>query len=206
MPSPSPLGSGVSAEASPSSSAEAGGIRTLAEMLGATTPVSVLLRKARRLGIGRLDDLVQVAVHRGCRHYASALPLSSNQQDRQTRFPTLAELPNDELTVLLLVGELPYEPQAVRCAAQLARAADVSADRLADLAIREKCERVLAHIARAGREHDDDGTDFWGAVLSRLGPVPERMEHKLPHWTRFVSMAGRQRSGPVPPRWLIPQR
>ena len=201
MPSTSFLASSVSAEGSP----EDDGIRTLAEMLGATTPVSVLLRKARRLGVGSLDDLFQVAVHRGCRHYASALPLSSNQQDRQTRFPTLAELPNDELTVLLLVGEHPYQPQAVRCAAQLARATDVRAGRLAELAIREKCERVLAHIARAGCEHDDDGTDFWGEVLSRLAPVPKRTEHQLPHWTRFVSMPGRQRSGPVPPRWLIPQ-
>jgi hypothetical protein len=26
----------------------------------------------------------------------------------------------------------------------------------------------------------------------------------LPHWTRFVSMPGRQRSGPAPIHWLVP--
>jgi hypothetical protein len=73
------------------------------------------------------------------------------------------------------------------------------------LAIMEKCERVLAHIARAGATHDPEGTGFWNTILRLLPNQPSRQETNLPHWTRFVSMPGIQRRGPVPPTWLIPR-
>jgi hypothetical protein len=141
--------------------------------------------------------MIALAASRGCSHY-----LPGNRP-----VPALAdELGDEELTILLIVGENPYEPTAIRCAAQLARSPLVNPAKLARLAVMEKCERVLAHIARAGIDHDVDGTDFWRDLLNRLHALPARQESALPHWTRFVSMPGIQRSGPAPIRWLTPRQ
>lgn len=170
---------------------------TLAEVLATTTPVSPLLRKARRLGVRNVAEMMALAASRGCNHY-SALAES---------LPEAAKAISDtELTILLLAGENPYEPAAIRCAGQLARSPRVQPGQLAQLAIMEKCQRVLAHIARAGIEHDPEGCDFWTDLLSRLAPSAKRHEPALPHWSRFVSMPGIQRSGPAPIRWLTPHQ
>lgn len=162
-----------------------------------TTPVSPLLRKARRLGLRGVESFVSLAVARGCGHYASPVSLPVGAPGRN-------KLSDEELTVLLLVGENRYEPMAIRCAAQLARSSHVSIPGLARMAKMEKVERVLAHIARAGLAHDPDGAGFWQDLLDRIVAPPERDEPDLPHWTRFVSMPGRQRHGEVPAVWLIP--
>lgn len=171
---------------------------TLAQTLSTTAPVSVLLRKARRLGLPDLPSLIALAAGRGCRHY-------SNGGEGKTTTPSLEDLPNDELAILLIAGENPYDPIAIRCAAQIARAQDVEPGRLARLAVMEKTIRVLSHIARAGAEHDTEGADFWRGILEHLPQQAIRKEPDLPHWTRFVSMPGRQRHGIAPVRWLVPQ-
>lgn len=171
---------------------------TLAQTLQTTTPVSPLLRRARRLGLCGIRDFISLAVARGCRHYQAAagdLP----------PHPSATAIRNDELTILLLVGECPYDPTAIRCAAQLARSPDVTPARLARLAVMEKCERVLAHIARAGALHDAQGARFWNEILSLLPGQPPRHEVDLPHWSRFVSMPGIRRTGPAAPTWLTPR-
>lgn len=170
---------------------------SLAATLGTTTPVSALVRKARRLGIRGLSAAMHLAVERGCRHY---LPVVSGPVPSVPR----SALPDDELAMLLLCGEHPYDVMAIRCAAQLARSPDVKPGRLALLAVREKAEPVLAHIARAGAAHDEAGRAFWQEVLARLPTVPNRDHPALPHWTRFVSMPGRQRTRVLPPTWLVP--
>ena len=172
-------------------------MQTLAQTLGSTTPVSVLLRKARRLGLRSVDSLVELAISRGCRHYSSGPATIATPPSQQ-------ELGDDELTILLIIGENAYDPVAIRCAGQLARSPRVDPLELVRLAVMEKAERVLAHIARAGIAHDAEGGPFWKTVLDRLPNTPPRNEPNLPHWTRFVSMPGRQRSGIVPPRWLVP--
>jgi hypothetical protein len=171
---------------------------TLAQALHTTSPLSPLLRKARRLGVRSVNDMICLAVERGCHHYAP-------QPDaRHLSIPSGA-LGDDELTILLLVGENPYEPAAIRCAAQLARSPHVKPAQLARLAIMENCERVLTHIARAGAVHDPEGVTFWTDLLQRLPASPPREEPALPHWSRFVSMPGIQRAGPAPIRWLVPR-
>jgi len=172
---------------------------TLAFTLGCTAPVSPLLRKARRLGIGNLDQILALAVARGCRHYAACVPVQAIED------PGMEKLPDDELTILLLLGEHPYNPTAVRCAAQLARSRLIKPARLLFLAKCEKVERVLAHIARAGADHDPPGADYWQVVLDGISNQKSRQEPHLPHWSRFVSMPGLQRLGAVEPRWLVPQ-
>jgi hypothetical protein len=171
---------------------------TLAEQLRETSPSSILVRKARRLGLADLDAAMQLAAARGCRHYLPAQPIAIPDPGR-------LKLPDAELTILLLSGENPYHPTAIRCAAQLARSPHTDPENLAQLAARYKTQRVLSHIARAGLAHDPEGRSFWQSVLHHLPPVPDRQEPDLPHWTRFVSMPGRQRHGPVPPQWLVPQ-
>ncbi|MFK7912202.1 MAG: hypothetical protein AB8F34_16620 [Akkermansiaceae bacterium] len=93
----------------------------------------------------------------------------------------------------------------IRCAAQLMGADGVSAERLLFLARREKVERVLAHIARAGREHDSAREHFWSQILDSLALADAREEPKLPHWSRFVSMPGWQRGKTLKPQWLAPR-
>jgi hypothetical protein len=170
---------------------------TLAQALETTTPVSPLLRKARRLGLSGVDAFVSLAIERGCRHYAC--PSSAPNP-----VPSRSGLPDEELTVLLLLGENRYDPTAIRCAAQPARSPHVDPERLARLARMEKVERVLSHIARAGLLHDSEGCEFWRRLLNRVPPMPDRAEPNLPHWTRFVSSPGRQRGGIAPTRWLVP--
>lgn len=172
---------------------------TLAQTLETTTPVSPLLRKARRLGICTVDDMIHLSAARGCGHYRPEhQPAAVNTQ--------AATLGDDELTILLIVGENAYEPTAIRCAAQLARSPRIQPDKLARLAVMEKCERVLTHIARAGVNHDPEGSRFWRDLLDRLPGTPARQESALPHWTRFVSMPGIQRSGIAPTLWLTPRQ
>ena len=163
-----------------------------------TAPVSPLRRKARRLGIDSVDSMIALAVARGCRHYAPAAQALESP-------PGLSDLTNEELTILLLSGENPYEPTAIRCAAQLARSPDVDPTRLAFQAVKEKTERVLAYIARSGIVHDCEGQGFWTRVLARFPRTEARQEPELPHWSRFASMPGLQRGGQAPTIWLTPE-
>ena len=170
---------------------------TLAKTLAMTTPVSPLLRKARRLGLRGVEQLMALAIARGCRHYVATAELPPNPPSREV-------LSDNELTTLLLIGENAYEPMAIRCAAQLARSEHVNAAELARLAGMEKVERVLTHVAKAGLCHDPAGVAFWQELLARLPALPQRPEPMLPHWSRFVSMPGKQRGGMVPSEWLVP--
>ena len=173
---------------------------TLAEKLAMTTPVSPLLRKARRLGLRGVEAMIAVAASRGCDHYRS-----SSAAGVEVPVPSVYELGDDELVILLLLGENAYEPMAIRCAAQLARSPRIDPVRLARLARLEKTERVLAHVARAGLEHGSEAREFWQTLVDELPGALPRPEPELPHWTRFVSMPGLQRSGVAPTRWLVPR-
>lgn len=171
---------------------------TLAQTLAMTTPVSPLLRKARRLGLVGVDALMAAAVDRGCDHYRCASAIFP-------KAPPVEQLGDDELVILLLLGENAYEPMAIRCAAQLARSSRIDPVRLARLARLEKTERVLAHIARAGLEHEREEAPFWQTLMDHLPGALPRHEPDLPHWTRFVAMPGLQRGGMAPTRWLVPR-
>lgn len=171
---------------------------SLAQALSTTCPVSPLLRKARRLGLSTVDSMIALAAKRGCRHYSQ----------EGYRCPDLdtGDISNEELTILLLLGENHYSPDAIRCAAQMAREPSMNAGKLARLAVMEKCERVLSYIAQAGMDHDADGHAFWCQLLSLLPQQEPISSAALPHWSRFVSMPGIQRGGMASPQWLTPQQ
>lgn len=174
---------------------------TLAKTLGETAAVSPLLRRARVLGVFSLPELIAVAVARGCRHYA--VPAGA----MTVRDPGRDAITDEELVVLLLLGEHAYEPTAVRCAAQLLGSGAIDVPKLVALARRERCGRVLAYIAEAGMAHDEKAPAFWRELRERLGAGVLVPEGVMPHWTRFVALSGVQRHSRRPTSvWLRPQR
>jgi hypothetical protein len=91
--------------------------------------------------------LVSLAVQRGCWDYEALAKKKVRDTGRDS-------LPNEEVIIVLLVGENPFLPVAIRCAAQMAKSPGVSPFKLARLAKIEKTERVLAHIAKVGIRHE----------------------------------------------------
>jgi hypothetical protein len=173
----------------------------LATRLGETHHVSVLLRRARALGLAGLPDLIALAVKRGCDHYRGAVARTCVED------PGLDKLTNEELAVALLLGEHPFDATAVRCATQLLSGEGIDPARVALLAQRERCQRVLAYIARAGVQHDELASPFWRRLLDGLAsprPVPDGT---LPHWTRFAALTGVHNGvRQLKSTWLRPKR
>jgi len=169
----------------------------LADKLQCTVHCSLLQRKARRLGLATVEEAIALAVDRGCAHYRGTTGASAPKISHP-------QFSNTELVVLLLLNQQSYSPNAIRCAAQLARSPDVTSGGLALAARKERIERQLSHIATAGLHHDPCGADFWQEVLDRLGVAPREREEHLPHWSRFVSSPGLQRGTMIEPSWLIP--
>ena len=170
---------------------------SLARRLGDVPHVSGLLRRLAQIsgGYERVAAwLLKAAVQRGARHYQRefdpALP------------PDSPAISDEEIGVALCLGELPYELDHLRAAAQLLSSAHVDGARLCRLAVEERCEPVLLHIARlAGRFAPE--TEPWAWVRRHL---PERRVPRtdaLPHWSRLVSHTGVTAQG-GPPRtdWL----
>ena len=169
----------------------------LADKLQCTVHCSLLQRKARKFGLVTIEEVIALAVERGCVHYRGTTRASTPPISRE-------QLSNTELVALLLLNQQNYSPTAIRCAAQLARSPDVTATQLAVVARKERIERQLAHIAKAGVEHDDQAVEFWQSVLHQLQFLPREREEHLPHWSRFVSSPGIQRGQMIKPTWLIP--
>jgi len=165
---------------------------TTAQCLDETRHASPLRRRARRLGAGDPDALIRLAVKRGCIHYAGAGPSLADVNE--------SAITNEELVALLLLGENPFEPTAIRCAAQLASKTDPI--RLGRIASRERAARVLDYIASEGERHDSDGADFWRTLRRSLGPQKPVRSGVLPHWSRFVSDPGTIRGKRMPAVWL----
>jgi hypothetical protein len=175
---------------------------TNAETLGGTPHFSPVLRKARRCGLRTSDDLLRVAVGRGCRHYA---PVDFDPQ--ATFDPGRDRLSDLEVAIAMLTGAQSYEPQLVRCAAQLLGAPGLRPDRVARMAVMERCVAVVRHIAEAGQRHDRLGGAFWTGVLAGLPPSPPVRAGVLPHPSRFVVQTGFAGRRPVPEVqtvWLRP--
>ena len=166
---------------------------TLAQEIGDISHCSVLLRSVRNFGLISAENFIQLAVARGCRHYAPAFPPLGDD-------PGVTAVPNEELVSLLLLGSNDYEPIAIRCAAQLACECD--AERLVRVARRERVGRSLAYIARAGIVHDLSNKEFWRTLLAGLGEQPPIIDGVLPHWSRFVSQTGVTRYGGGEVQWL----
>lgn len=166
---------------------------TLAKELGEICHCSPLLRGASRVGLHSVGEFVGLAVARGCRHYAPAFPPLEKD-------PGFASISNEELVALLLLGSNEFDPIAIRCAAQLTSRCDV--DLLAKVAKRERVERPLLYIAKAGCIHDPGNKGFWERLIGLLGKQRPVADGVLPHWSRFVSQTGVTRNDGGHVRWL----
>ncbi len=170
---------------------------TLARRLGDVPHVSGLLHRIARVsGAGdRVADwLLKVAVQRGARHYQRAFdpPLP----------PDAPAITDEEIGIALCLGEQPYDLDRIRAAAQLLSSPRVDAARLCRLAVQERCEPVLLHIAQlAGRFAP--ALHPWAYVRQHLPARAVPHTDALPHWSRLVSHTGVSAHG-GPPRtdWL----
>ena len=160
---------------------------TLARKLGTTEHHSLLLRKAKKVGLWHTHELIGLAVARGCRHYGGGSePLLTAQPSRE-------KFSDEELAIALLSPCLPYSPRALRVGAQMLGSRGNRPSRLALLARRERAETVVRHIAAAGQQTEPDEL-FWQELLAALPPAsPFRSvlpTGVLPHPSRFRSETG----------------
>jgi hypothetical protein len=170
---------------------------TLARRLGDTAHVSGLaIRLARLSGAGdRLPEwLLRTAVERGAKHYQRDFDPSLPPDN-----PTITD---EEIGVALCLGQHPYHLDNLRAAAQFLTSPRVDAARLCRLAVRERCEPVLVHIA-AVAERFAAALEPWAYLRQHLPPRPVPGTDALPHWTRLVSHTGlTAQGGPPKTDWL----
>jgi hypothetical protein len=170
---------------------------TLARKLGDTAHVSGLaIRLARLSGASnRLPEwLLKIAVERGAKHY---------QRDFDPSLPPDNQaIADEEIGVALCLGQHPYNLDYIRAAAQLLSSPRVNAARLVQLAVYERCEPTLLHIA-AVAERFVPTLEPWAYLRQNLRPRPVPRTDALPHWTRLVSHTGvTARGGPPQTDWL----
>jgi len=169
---------------------------TLAQKLGDVPHVSGLLRRIAKLsGAGErvVEWLLKVAIQRGANHY------------RRDFDPTLpADLPaisDEEIGAALCLGQNPYSLDSLRVAGQFLSSPRINAARLCRLAVQERCEPVLLHIAEIARKYAPE-QEPWVSLRKDLPPRLVPRTDGLPHWTRLVSYTGITREGPPRADWL----
>ncbi|HEX6564499.1 MAG TPA: hypothetical protein VF020_09455 [Chthoniobacterales bacterium] len=175
---------------------------TLARKLSLAPHLSLLQRKARRLGLIAPEDWIVLAVHRGCYHYGN--PEKAAKQVSPTEFS------NEELAALLLSVANPYDPLLIRVAAQLLSAPETDIRLLVRLCQLENALCPLAWIVRAAAA-TEPGNDLWNALHREIDKLARRSiafpEAVLPHPSRFRIETGFQRfsiNKTIERRWLRP--
>ena len=162
---------------------------TLAHKLGDIPHVSGLLRRIAQLsGAGErvAEWLLKVAIERGANHY---------RRDFDSTLPAdLPAISDEEIGVALCLGQNPYNLDALRVAAQFLSSPRVNAARLCQLAVQERCEPVLLHIAEVAKKYAPE-QEPWAFLRKHLRPRPVPRSDALPHWTRLVSHTGVTREG-----------
>jgi hypothetical protein len=170
---------------------------TLACRLGEVPHVSGLLRRLARISCAgdRVDQwLFKIAVERGARHF---------RREFEPSLPgDCPDVTAEEIGVALCLGELPYDLDRLRAAAQLLSSPKVDARQLCRLAVQERCEPVLLHIAHLAQRLAPD-LHPWSFVRRHLPPRAVPRTDALPHWSRLVSHTGvSARGGPPHTDWL----
>jgi hypothetical protein len=131
--------------------------------------------KMIRLGLSDPKQWQTLAVQRGCDHYP---PVTDRVED-----PGSSILSNEELALSLLLGELQYDPQAIRVSAQLL-SGDVNIIKILRIAELERLKPLLHRLAKDilsfGLEHKN-----WEEILDATF-AKDFPEGVLPHPTRYV--------------------
>ncbi len=138
--------------------------------------------------------LLKCAVRRGASHYERDF-----SEDLPPDDPGLSD---EELAVALCLGQHPYNSTFIRAAAQLLSSPRTDAPKLARLAVMERVEPVLLHIAGIAARFvpKEQPWSYLFRHLPRRLPCPP---DALPHWSRFVSQTGvKSFSGGPDIKWL----
>ena len=170
---------------------------TFASKLGDVPHVSGLCRRlVQTSGAGErvADWLLKVAVERGANHYQREFDPSLP--------PDSPAFSDEEIGVALCLGEHPYDLDRLRAAAQLLSSPRVDSVRLCRLAIQERCEPTLLHIAQLAERFAPE-LGPWASLRRHLPPRRVPRTDALPHWSRLVRHTGVSAHG-GPPRtdWL----
>jgi hypothetical protein len=172
-------------------------VSTLSSRLGEVPHVSGLLRRiAKESGAGdRVNHwLVKVAVERGAEHYRRNFDPSLP--------PDALGISDEEIGIALCLGEHPYALDQLRVAAQLLTSQRIDAERLSRLAVQERCEPVLLHIADVAERFAPE-LHPWTFIRQHLPPRSVSRKDSLPHWSRLVSHTGVSKGGgPPETQWL----
>jgi len=171
---------------------------TLAQKLGDTPHVSVLLRKV--CGLSGCEEkqvgewLLKCAIKRGAVHY---------ERDFAENIPSdHSALTDEELGVALCLGQHPYHAVYLRAAAQLLSSPRVDPVRLCRLALMERVEPVLLFMATVA-ERFAPQAEPWRHLRTHLRCRLSIPPDVLPHWSRFVSQTGVTPFGGGPDiKWL----
>jgi len=170
---------------------------TLSRRLGDVPHVSGLLRRLARTsdaGVRVRDWLLKAAVERGASHY--------RREFDPTLPPDSPAVSDEEIGIALCLGEHPFALDPLRAAAQLLSSPQVDAARLCRLAVEERCEPVLLHIARLAERFAPE-LEPWAWLRRHLAPRSVPRTDALPHWSRLVSHSGvTARGGPPRTDWL----
>jgi hypothetical protein len=169
---------------------------TLARRLGDVPHVSGLaIRLAKLSGANeRLPEwLMRVAVERGASHYARQFDPALPSHD--------GAVSDEEIGVALCLEQHSYNLDQLRVAAQLLSSSRVDAARLCRLAVQERCEPVLLHIADLAAHYAPE-QEPWRTLRKTLPPRPVPRKDALPHWTRLVSHTGVTQKGGPRTDWL----
>lgn len=169
---------------------------TLARKLGDIAHVSGLaIRLAKLSGAHeRLPDwLMRVAVERGAKHYERAFDPGLP--------PDNPEISDEEIGIALCLEEYPYNLDRLRIAAQFLSSSRIAALHLCHLAVRERCEPILLHIADLAGKYAPQ-QEPWATLRAKLPRRRVPRTDALPHWTRVVSHTGITREGSPETHWL----
>jgi hypothetical protein len=150
-------------------------MKKLNQVLGMTYHFSPLRKKMERIGLENPLQWQTLAVQRGCTHYPT---VTKPVQD-----PGLVHLSNEELGLSLLLGELPYDPQAIRVSAQLL-SGEVDVERVLFIAEQERLEFLLNRMANDILSFGISHLNWEKIKLSTQSR--EFPEAVLPHPTRYV--------------------
>jgi len=150
------------------------------------------------LGIIELtrDQLLGVAVARGCRHYAPLLPPDVTPTD-------MGDLPHEVLGAALLRGPADAATfQAIRCGAMVLSDLGNSPQRIGEASEQFGVAARVVHLARLGLAADRH-PEYWTAVLNALPPGSADEEPFLPGASRLTSETRLVGPGRNPARtWL----
>lgn len=175
---------------------------TLARKLSLAPHLSLLRRKARRLGLIEPEDWIVLAVQGGCYHYGKL--------EKEARQVSPTQFSNEDLAALLLSVAHQYDPLPIRVAAQLLSAPETDIRLLVRLCQVENALCPLAWIVQAAAETEPENKR-WAELRREIDRHSRRKiafpEAVLPHPSRFRIETGFQRfsaNKTIEKRWLRP--